>query len=79
MDKPPGMKSNDEAQHFSSEALRVIYAVTRLSGDIERALLWFQNERLQPFAHKTAEQLVKEGRTDDLLVFIESLEAGPAD
>jgi hypothetical protein len=56
----------------------VIRAATDLSGDVERALFWYRNEPLQPFGYKTAEQLVSDGRTEDLLRYIESLEAGAA-
>jgi hypothetical protein len=58
--------------------LRVIRAATDLSGDVNRALFWYRNEPLQSFGYKTAEQLVSDGRTEDLLRYIESLEAGAA-
>jgi hypothetical protein len=58
--------------------LRVIRAATDLSGDVDRALFWYRNEPLQPFGYKTAEQLVSDGHTEDLLRYIGSLEAGAA-
>jgi hypothetical protein len=45
---------------------------------VNRALFWYRNEPLQSFGYKTAEQLVSDGRTEDLLRYIESLEAGAA-
>lgn len=66
----------DSVQRFLREALRVIRAATDLSGDVNRALFWYRNEPLQPFGYKSAEQLVSDGRTEDLLRYIESLEAG---
>lgn len=57
-------------------ALQVIRAAIALSGDVEKALSWYHNEPLQPFEYKTAEQLVSEGKTDDLVSYIASLEAG---
>jgi hypothetical protein len=68
--------TSDSVQRFLREALRVIRAATDLSGDVNRALFWYRNEPLQPFGYKSAEQLVSDGRTEDLLRYIESLEAG---
>jgi len=70
--------TSDSVQRYLREALRVIRAATDLSGDVNRALFWYRNEPLQPFGYKSAEQLVSDGRTEDLLRYIESLEAGAA-
>ena len=70
--------ASESVQRFLREALRVIRAATDLSMDVGKALFWYRNEPLQPFEYKTAEQLVSEGRTDDLLRYIASLEAGSA-
>lgn len=70
--------ASESVQRFLREALRVIRAATDLSGDVEKALFWYRNEPLQPFEYKTAERLVSEGRTDDLLRYIVSLETGAA-
>lgn len=63
-------------QNFLREALRVIRAATDLCGDVDRALFWYRNEPLQPFGYKTAEQLVSDGRAEDVLRYVASLEAG---
>ena len=60
------------------EALRVIKAATDLNGDLNKALFWYRNEPLSVFGYKTAERLVSEGRTDDLLRYVASIEAGAA-
>ena len=65
-------------QRFLREALRAIRAAADQSGDLDRALFWYRNEPLPPFGYKTAEQLVSDGRTDDLLRYIASLETGAA-
>ena len=65
-------------QEFLREALRVIKAATDLNGDLRKALFWYRNEPLSTFGYKTAERLVTEGRTDDLLRYIVSIEAGAA-
>ncbi len=69
----PASKS---VQSFLRVVLRVIRAAADLSGSIENTLFWYRNEPLQPFEYKTAEQLVSDGRTDDLLRYIDSLGTG---
>ena len=73
--RAPGSRG---VQDFLREALRVIKAATDLSGDLSKALFWYRNEPLSVFGYKTAERLVSEGRTDDLLGYIASIEAGAA-
>jgi hypothetical protein len=65
-------------QRFLRDALRVIKAGTDLSGDVNRALFWYRNEPLSAFGYRTAEHLVSEGRTEDVLRYVVSLEAGAA-
>ncbi|MCB2103564.1 MAG: hypothetical protein KDE10_02825 [Rhodobacteraceae bacterium] len=70
--------SSAGVQRYLREAVRVIRAATDLSGDVDQAIFWYRNEPLQPFAYKTAEQLVSDGRSDDLIRYLMSLEAGAA-
>jgi len=65
-------------QKFLREALKVIKSATDLNGDVDRALFWYRNEPLSVFGYKTAEQLVSEGRTEDVLSYVSSLDAGAA-
>jgi hypothetical protein len=74
-----GRAPNSKAvQDFLRQALRVIKAAVDLNGDVMEALFWFRNEPLAPFDYKTAETLVGEGRTDDVVRYVSSLEAGAA-
>ena len=73
--RAPGSRG---VQDFLREALRVIKAATDLNGDLNTALFWYRNEPLSVFGYKTAERLVSEGRTDDLLRYVASIEAGAA-
>jgi hypothetical protein len=75
LSRQPGSES---VQRFLRDALRVIRAATDISGDVSRALFWYRNEPLPVFDYRTAEQLVSDGRTDDLLRYVSSLEAGAA-
>ena len=61
-----------------TEAIRVIRAATDLNGDVSHAIFWYRNEPLPAFGYKTAESLVIEGRPEDLLRYVASLEAGAA-
>jgi hypothetical protein len=70
--------ASEGVQRFLREAMRVIRAATDISGDVSRSAFWYRNEPLAPFGYKTAETLVSEGRTDDVLRYVMSLEAGAA-
>ncbi|WP_322067268.1 DUF2384 domain-containing protein [Burkholderia ubonensis] len=72
------LAGSEGVQKYLREALRIIRAATEISGDLQSALFWYRNEPLPVFDYKTAEQLVSEGRTEDLLRYVTSLEAGAA-
>ncbi|KVV10212.1 hypothetical protein [Burkholderia ubonensis] len=72
------LAGSESVQKFLRDALRIIRAATDISGDVQRALFWYRNESLPTFDYKTAEQLVSEGRTEDLLRYVTSLETGAA-
>lgn len=63
-------------QHYLRESLRAIRAATDIAGNVESALYWFKNNPLPVFDYKTAETLVSEGRTDALIKYMQSLQAG---
>lgn len=54
---------------------RVLQAAEAISGDRDKAVAWLQ-EPIAAFGGKTALELVAEGRTDDLLGYIQSFESG---
>lgn len=62
----------------TGEALHVVRAALDLAWDVGRAISKYRNEPLPPFGNKTAEQLVTEGRTEDVLRSVRPLEAGAA-
>ena len=73
--RSPGAR---EVQAFMRSALRVLKAATDVSGDVNRALFWYRNEPLSEFGYKSAEQLVSDGRTEDVLRYLGAVEAGAA-
>lgn len=58
------------------EAVRVIQLATDLVGSVDKSLAWFKDSPLQVFGCKTPHMLVSEGRTDDLVRYLSSLEDG---
>ena len=63
-------------QDYLRKNLRVLTAAYDASGqDAAEALHWFRNEPPAQFGYKTAEQLVPDGRADDVLNLIESYAA----
>ncbi len=72
------LPGSESVQRFLREALRVIRAASDVSGHVGQALFWYRNHPLPSFDYKTAETLVAEGRTEDVLRYVMSLEAGVA-
>lgn len=66
----------EKLQTFLRDAIRVLAAATDINGDLPGALFWFRNEPISTFDYQTAEELVSDGRSDDLLRYIRSLQAG---
>jgi hypothetical protein len=63
-------------QRHLRESMKAIKAAYAISGDLDKALLWYRNDGIETFAYKTAEELVSAGRTEDLLGYLASLQAG---
>jgi len=58
------------------DALAVIRAAALLSGDLKKAASWYFADRIGVFDGLTAEALVLQGRARDVLIYLETLEAG---
>lgn len=69
---------SEPLQNFMRDAVRVVQAASNVSGDTKKALYWFRNQPLQPFGYKTADVLVSEGKTEGVLRYLDSLDAGAA-
>lgn len=63
-------------QEYMQAAVRVIHAATTVSGDTNKALYWYRNQPLQPFGFKTAAELVSDGKTEGVLKYLDSIDAG---
>lgn len=71
----PKLKILGAAQRERNAKARVIAAVVARVGDSKQAASWYRTP-LPDFAGKTAEVLVEEGRANDVLKYIELLNAG---
>jgi hypothetical protein len=70
--------ANTPGDKASSDATCVLLAGADLSGKANTASSWFRHEALPAFRFKTVEQFVREGRTEDVLAYLQSLQAGAA-
>ncbi|MEC5218681.1 hypothetical protein RCH09_003655 [Actimicrobium sp. GrIS 1.19] len=63
-------------QSHLREPVRVMRAAADISGSIEKAIYWFKNHPLPSFDYKTPQDIVSEKRTEALIKYIRSLQAG---
>lgn len=68
----------EKLQAYLRDAVRVMGAAADINGSFQDAAFWFRNEPISAFDFKTPEQLVSEGRAEDLLRYVQSLHAGAA-
>lgn len=59
--------------------MRIIRAAADIADDVDHAVLWHRSSPTAAFGDRTAEQLVAQGRTEDVLRYVASREAGWAD
>lgn len=58
------------------DLMRVLSAASVVQPDRDRALFLIKNAPIPAFRHKTALQLVADGRTDDAVDYLESVSSG---
>jgi len=63
-------------QGFLRDVVRVMSAASVSQPDAASAAFWVKNTPIPSFRHKTAYQLVAEGRTDDVVSYLESIQSG---
>ncbi|WP_136069130.1 DUF2384 domain-containing protein [Modicisalibacter radicis] len=68
----------EKLQAYLRDAVRIMGAAAEINGSFHDAAFWFRNEPVSAFDYKTPEQLVSEGRTEDLLRYVQSIGAGAA-
>ncbi|WP_372614646.1 DUF2384 domain-containing protein [Halomonas sp.] len=69
-------QGSEKLQGFLREALQVLRVATDINGDFRHALFWFRNEPIGTFDYRTPEQLVSQGKAQDLVRYLQALKAG---
>ncbi len=59
-----------------SPLVRIIAMAAEMAGDEDRAAIWFKHQPLPGWGGKTAHDLVREGKSDRVLDYLESVRAG---
>lgn len=65
-----------KVQERLGEITRIIATAADLTGDPDRAVIWFRHQPLGQFDYKTAEQLVHEGQGAAVVKHLEMLSDG---
>jgi len=68
--------TSDKTQRRLREMIEVINKVEPRFGSAMMAYAWYRSEPLSGFSGQTAMQLVRTGRTDDVLDYIDAVDAG---
>jgi uncharacterized protein (DUF2384 family) len=66
----------ESVQSYLRDSVRVMRAAVDMAGNVEKTIFWFKNNPLPTFDYKTPQDLVSEGRTETLIRYIQSLQAG---
>ena len=59
-----------------SGVVRVLAMAGEMAGSEERAAIWFKHQPLPGWAGKTAYDLVREGKADKVLAYLEAVRSG---
>jgi hypothetical protein len=59
-----------------SGVVRILAMAGEMAGDDSRAVIWFKHQPIPGWAGKTAYDLVGEGKTDKVLVYLEAVRSG---
>ncbi|NZA27221.1 DUF2384 domain-containing protein [Luteimonas sp. SJ-92] len=74
---PAARPQNESLQHYLREVLRVLAAAEDAAGgDRTRAIFWFMNEPLPDFDYQTPDALVRAGKAQAIIDYIESIADG---
>ncbi|XBS71312.1 hypothetical protein ABK905_10425 [Acerihabitans sp. KWT182] len=73
---PSSRPQAQQLQQYLVELVRVLAVATGMTGDAQQAVFLIRNEPLRAFGYKTADALLKKGRADDVIVYLESLAGG---
>lgn len=63
-------------QRNLGEIARILARAAAISGNADRAVIWFRHQPIAGFDHRTAEELVAEGHAAAVMGHLEDLEEG---
>ena len=67
---------SERVQTKLREMVKAITAAAAVTDDIAKAIYWFRNEPIADYDHKTAAELVADGRVEAVLSYLRDLENG---
>jgi hypothetical protein len=67
-----------QLQKYLQDLVRVLAVATSMTKDEKRAAFLLCNEPLRSFDHKTANVLIREGRTENVIAYLKSFASGSA-
>ena len=59
-----------------SPIVRILAMAGEMAGDEQRAAIWFKHQPIPGWAGKTAYDLVREGKADKVLAYLEAVRSG---
>jgi uncharacterized protein (DUF2384 family) len=59
-----------------SPVVRILAMAAEMAGDQQRAAIWFKHQPIPGWAGKTAYDLVREGKAEKVLTYLEAVRAG---
>jgi hypothetical protein len=68
--------ASERVQSKLREMVKAISAAVAITGDIPKAIYWFRNEPIVDYDHKTAAELVADGKLEAVLSYLRDLENG---
>jgi len=67
---------SERVQTKLREMVKAITAAAAVTDDVAKAIYWFRNEPIADYDHKTAAELVADGRLEAVLSYLRDLENG---
>lgn len=73
---PTRSPGNPKLQALLQEVVRVVEKAAAITGDHDRALIWFNHQPLEAYGFKTPRELVFQGHADAVTALLDDMEHG---
>lgn len=67
---------SDQLQERMRAMIKVVTSAAEITGDVDKALYWFQNEPIRDYRGRTPAELVADGEAEAVLAYLEDLKNG---